>query len=110
MAEYCFLVHLVGSSSFVLQINLLLQENDVIRRMLQTTRGLFWTGLMILTRGQMTKTTPELAPFLSFRLTGDFMFTRPAYTVDHRKIACRTWNPPVPTPRPYHQVTADLFF
>ncbi|GBN18586.1 hypothetical protein AVEN_115987-1 [Araneus ventricosus] len=47
-------------------------------------RGLFWTGLMILTRAQMTKTTPELAPFLSFRLTGDFMFTRPAYTVDRR--------------------------
>ncbi|GBN10887.1 hypothetical protein AVEN_251427-1 [Araneus ventricosus] len=27
-----------------------------------TTRGLFWDGLVILDRSQMTRTTPELAP------------------------------------------------
>ncbi|GBO34127.1 hypothetical protein AVEN_218405-1 [Araneus ventricosus] len=30
----------------------------------EVTRGLFWTGFVILYRGQMTMTTPELAPLL----------------------------------------------
>ncbi|GBM58500.1 hypothetical protein AVEN_212753-1 [Araneus ventricosus] len=36
----------------------------------EATRGLFWKDLVILNRGQMTRTTPELAPASrSFRAT-----------------------------------------
>ncbi|GBM00179.1 hypothetical protein AVEN_58992-1, partial [Araneus ventricosus] len=62
--------------------------------------------------GQMTRTTPELAPpSPSFhatptggRLTTTYDLTcnRPHTRRFFSGIGSRTWNPPAPKPRPYH--------
>ncbi|GBM76432.1 hypothetical protein AVEN_2083-1 [Araneus ventricosus] len=85
--------------------------------------------LVILNLGQMTMTTPELAPPLHWSSTGltpflgrpgqcgyfyatptggrltttyDLMCNRPHTRRIFRGIGFRIWNPPAPKPRPYH--------
>ncbi|GBN63813.1 hypothetical protein AVEN_190365-1 [Araneus ventricosus] len=74
--------------------------------------GYFGTDLVILNLGQMTRTTPELAPPspnfhatpTGGRLTTTFDLTcnRPHTRRIFSGIGSRTWNPPAPKPRPYH--------
>ncbi|GBM88142.1 hypothetical protein AVEN_213957-1 [Araneus ventricosus] len=74
--------------------------------------GYFWTDLVILNHGQMTRTTPELAPpspnFHDTPTGGrlatayDLTCNRPHTRRIFSGIGSRTWNPPAPKPRPYH--------
>ncbi|GBL97278.1 hypothetical protein AVEN_274625-1, partial [Araneus ventricosus] len=73
--------------------------------------GYFGTDLVILNRGQMTRTTPELAPpSQSFRATPtggrlatayDLACNRPHTRRIFGGVGSRTWSPPTPNPRPY---------
>ncbi|GBN71404.1 hypothetical protein AVEN_90135-1 [Araneus ventricosus] len=72
----------------------------------------FGTDLVILNHGQMTRTTPELAPFSPnfhatptggrLATTYDLTCNRPHTRRIFSGIGSRTWNPPAPKPRPYH--------
>ncbi|GBN57176.1 hypothetical protein AVEN_158016-1 [Araneus ventricosus] len=74
--------------------------------------GYFGTDLVILNRGQMTETTPELAPRSpSFHATptlghlattGGLACNRPHKRQIFSGIGFRAWNPPASKPRPYH--------
>ncbi|GBM66184.1 hypothetical protein AVEN_246404-1 [Araneus ventricosus] len=74
--------------------------------------GYFGTDLVILNLGQMTRTTPELAPPspnfhatpAGGRLTTtyDLACNRPHTRRIFSGIGFRTWSPPAPKPRPYH--------
>ncbi|GBN61250.1 hypothetical protein AVEN_128969-1 [Araneus ventricosus] len=79
---------------------------------LKQHEGYFGTDLVILNHGQMTRTTPELAPtFPNFHATPtggrmattyDLTCNRPHTRRIFSGIGFRTWNPPTPKPRPYH--------
>ncbi|GBM09915.1 hypothetical protein AVEN_86803-1 [Araneus ventricosus] len=75
--------------------------------------GNFGKDLVILNRGQMTRTTPELAPPLSpnfhatptggrLATTYDLTCNRPHTRRNFGGIGFRTWNSPAAKPRPYH--------
>ncbi|GBM36875.1 hypothetical protein AVEN_82859-1 [Araneus ventricosus] len=84
----------------------------ILTSLLKQHEGYFGTDLVILNLGQMTRTTPELAPpSLNFhatptggRLTTMFDLTcnRPHTRRIFGGIGSRAWNPPAPKPRPYH--------
>ncbi|GBN62819.1 hypothetical protein AVEN_129494-1, partial [Araneus ventricosus] len=78
----------------------------------EATRELFWDGPRQLNRGQMARSTPELAPpSPSFRITPagglftpthDLAFNRPNTQRIFNGIRFRTWSPPEPKPIPCH--------
>ncbi|GBN07690.1 hypothetical protein AVEN_16648-1 [Araneus ventricosus] len=75
-------------------------------------RAIFGTDLVIFNQGQVTRTTPELAPpspNFHTTLTGgrlaithDLACNRPHTRRVFSGIGPRTQNPPAPKPRPYH--------
>ncbi|GBM29908.1 hypothetical protein AVEN_246467-1 [Araneus ventricosus] len=79
---------------------------------LKQHEGYLGTDLVILNRGQMTRTTPELAPpSPNFRATPtggrlattyDLACNRPHTRRIFSGIGFRTCDPPVPRSRPYH--------
>ncbi|GBO02126.1 hypothetical protein AVEN_154094-1 [Araneus ventricosus] len=84
----------------------------ILRSRFEQHEGYFGTNLVILNLGQMTRTTPELAPPspnfhatpTGGRLTTTYDLTcnRPHTRRIFSGIGFRTWNPPPPKPRPYH--------
>ncbi|GBL78861.1 hypothetical protein AVEN_48849-1 [Araneus ventricosus] len=86
-----------------------------MRLVLKQHEGYFGTDLVILNRGQMTRTTPELAPPLqtsaphqwedvwlpTYDLACNTPNTRPIFS----GIGFQTWNPPALRSRSYHPAT-----
>ncbi|GBN38764.1 hypothetical protein AVEN_47561-1 [Araneus ventricosus] len=94
-------------------------ENDesfptrvILSSRFEATRRQFWDGPRNLNLGQMTRTTPELAPLspnfhatptggrltTTYNLTCNGPHTRRIFS----GIGFRTWRPSAPKPRPYH--------
>ncbi|GBO37013.1 hypothetical protein AVEN_240801-1 [Araneus ventricosus] len=79
---------------------------------LKQHEGYFGTDLVILNLGQMTRTTPGLAPpSPNFHATPaggrlattyDLACSRPHARRICGGIGSRAWGPPAPKPRPYH--------
>ncbi|GBM28453.1 hypothetical protein AVEN_33905-1 [Araneus ventricosus] len=88
-----------------------MEELVLFRPVLKQHEGYFRTDLVLSNRGQMTRTTPELAPLSKlprhtnkrrFAAMHDLLCDRSNKRLIFSGIGFQTWKFSAPKPRPYH--------